>query len=257
MCCCRTAADIDAPVAYGGIRTPGVDCDAAGTACAALDGELRRRTGAGAAASRPVATPSRRPLTTLAACTTGTTSTQLSDVVGRRGVFLALVLLHTPTRLLLPATRTPAPLALLGMLVLPCYGGGFGTLAACPADDCGPTQVGVIFGLLMTACGVGGAAGPLLIAVVRAPSDGSGPALVVLAAGMLLGAAVALALRPPRSPTPRLAAPAAPRRARPSARPGRQGRRFDDRPRTGMARTPAARAAGLQADHGLGPGRAE
>jgi OFA family oxalate/formate antiporter-like MFS transporter len=50
------------------------------------------------------------------------------------------------------------------MLVVLCYGGGFGRLAALAADYFGSRDVGMIYGLLMTACGCGGVAGPLLIA---------------------------------------------------------------------------------------------
>jgi len=132
--------------------------------------------------------------------------TGVSDAVGRRGVFVAMFLLQTPALLILPGTRTPVGLGVLGMLVLLCYGGGFGTMAAFAADYFGLRQVGMIFGLLMTACGAGGVAGPLLIAVVRERSGGYGPALVVLAAGSLLGAAVTFALRPPVSPTRRTTA---------------------------------------------------
>ena len=92
---------------------------------------------------------------------------------------------------------TVGAFALLGMLVLLCYGGGFGTLAAFAADYFGSQHIGMIFGLLMTACGCGGVAGPLLLASVRELTGSYAPALTMLVCAMLVGAAVALILRPP------------------------------------------------------------
>jgi OFA family oxalate/formate antiporter-like MFS transporter len=123
--------------------------------------------------------------------------TGLSDLVGRRAVFLAMFLLQTLALPLLPHVHTLVAFTLLGMLVLLCYGGGFGTLAAFAADYFGSQHVGMIFGLLMTACGCGGVAGPLLLASVRQLTGSYGPALTLLVAAMLVGAAVALVLRPP------------------------------------------------------------
>jgi OFA family oxalate/formate antiporter-like MFS transporter len=89
------------------------------------------------------------------------------------------------------------PLVALAMLVVAGYGGGFGTLAALAADYFGTRHVGLIYGLLMTACGLGGVVGPLLLAIVRDSSGGYGPALAVLGLGALLGAGLAVALHPP------------------------------------------------------------
>ncbi len=128
--------------------------------------------------------------------------TGLSDLVGRRAVFLAMFLLQTLALPLLPQVHTVGAFTLLGMLVLLCYGGGFGTLAAFAADYFGSQHVGVIYGLLMTACGCGGVAGPLLLASVRELTGSYGPALTVLVGAMLVGAAVALILRPPAAACP-------------------------------------------------------
>lgn len=128
--------------------------------------------------------------------------TGLSDLVGRRSVFVAMFLVQTVALSLLPGARAFASFTLLGMLVLLCYGGGFGTLAAFAADYFGSRHVGVIYGLLMTACGCGGVAGPLLMAFGRELSGGYGPALIVLVGAMLVGAAIALILRPPAVVSP-------------------------------------------------------
>ena len=156
--------------------------------------------------------------------------TGLSDLVGRRAVFLAMFLLQTLALLLLPGAHTLGAFALLGMLVLLCYGGGFGTLAAVAADYFGSRHVGVIYGMLLTACGCGGVAGPLLLASIRERSGGYGPALAVLVGAMLVGAAVVLILRPPGAARPSQA-------ARPVPRPTRERRTIAEEP----PRTPAMR----------------
>src|SRR5690242_21209994 len=52
-------------------------------------------------------------------------------------------------------------------IVLLCYGGGFGTMPAFAADYFGPTNVGSIYGLMLTAWGFAGVLGPMLIAGIR------------------------------------------------------------------------------------------
>jgi MFS transporter, OFA family, oxalate/formate antiporter len=123
--------------------------------------------------------------------------TGLSDLVGRRQVFLAMFGVQVLALPLLPGATTLVWFGVLGMLVVLCYGGGFGTLAAFAADYFGARHVGLIYGLLLTACGCGGLVGPLLIATVRERTGSYAPALGVLVAALLLGAAVALVLRPP------------------------------------------------------------
>jgi OFA family oxalate/formate antiporter-like MFS transporter len=123
--------------------------------------------------------------------------TGLSDVIGCRGVFLSMFVLQMLALLLLSGTATLVRFGLLGMLVVMCYGGGFGALAVLAADLLGARHVGPIYGLLLTACGCGGVAGPLLIASVRQLTGAYESAFVVLAAGMLVGIAVVVRLHPP------------------------------------------------------------
>ena len=124
--------------------------------------------------------------------------TGLSDSFGSRAVFVAMFLLQTPALMLIPATTFLAAFVVLAMLVLLCYGGGFGTTATFTAEYFGSASFGLTFGLLMTAFGVGGVAGPLLIAAMREATGSYSAALALLAIGTQTGAAIALFLRPPR-----------------------------------------------------------
>ncbi|HEU4327273.1 MAG TPA: OFA family MFS transporter [Roseiflexaceae bacterium] len=129
----------------------------------------------------------------------------LSDLVGRRWVFLAMFLAQAAVFLLLPRVASFGLFAALTVVVLLCYGGGFGTLPAFAADYFGTRNVGPIYGLMLTAWGLGGVLGPLLIANIRESSGGYGPALLIIGGIMLASALVPLFVRPPRAepqPTP-------------------------------------------------------
>jgi OFA family oxalate/formate antiporter-like MFS transporter len=80
-----------------------------------------------------------------------------------------------------------------------CYGGGFGTMPAFAADYFGPKFAGSIYGLMLTAWGVGGAFGPILIAQVRDRTGNYRGAMYVIAVVMLIAAAIPLIVRPPRA----------------------------------------------------------
>jgi OFA family oxalate/formate antiporter-like MFS transporter len=124
----------------------------------------------------------------------------LSDLVGRRAVFLAMFLLQAVIFWLLPSAHALNLFAELTILVLLCYGGGFGTMPAFAADYFGTEHVGSIYGLMLTAWGVAGVAGPTMIATLREQSGGYDSALRTIAALMLVSAVIPLLVRPPASP---------------------------------------------------------
>ena len=88
-------------------------------------------------------------------------------------------------------------LSLLAFVVLLCYGGGFGTMPAFAADYFGSRDVGPIYGLMLTAWGFAGVAGPALIAHVRQSTGEYHGALRIMALLTLLSAVVPLLLRRP------------------------------------------------------------
>ncbi len=76
------------------------------------------------------------------------------------------------------------------------YGGGFGTMPAFAADLFGPGNVGSIYGLMLTAWGFAGMAGPTLIANIRQTTGDYTRDLELIAGVMLLGALIPFAVRP-------------------------------------------------------------
>jgi MFS transporter, OFA family, oxalate/formate antiporter len=83
--------------------------------------------------------------------------------------------------------------------ILLCYGGGFGTMPAFATDYFGPTNVGSIYGLMLTAWGFAGVFGPMLIARVRQSSGSYSGALALIAVVMLAAALLPLITRPPKT----------------------------------------------------------
>ena len=121
----------------------------------------------------------------------------LSDVVGRRPVFLAMFLLQAIIFWLLPSAHGLTMFAVLTVMVLLCYGGGFGTMPAFAADYFGTEHVGSIYGLMLTAWGVAGVLGPTLMATLRERSGHYDEGLRLIAGLMLVSAAIPLLVRPP------------------------------------------------------------
>ena len=123
----------------------------------------------------------------------------LSDLVGRRPVFLAMFLLQAIVFWLLPSAHSLTMFAALTVAVLLCYGGGFGTMPAFAADYFGAEHVGSIYGLMLTAWGVAGVLGPTLMAALRQRSGGYDQGLRLIAGLMLVSAVIPLLVRPPKA----------------------------------------------------------
>lgn len=121
----------------------------------------------------------------------------LSDVVGRRQVFVAILLLLAASLRALPLAASVTAFTLLAATAMLCFGGGLGTMPAWAADAFGARHVGPIVGLLMTAQGCGAIVGPLLQALAVERVGSYGPGLSWLALVLVLAALLPLVLRPP------------------------------------------------------------
>jgi MFS transporter, OFA family, oxalate/formate antiporter len=121
----------------------------------------------------------------------------LSDRVGRRAVFLAMLLIQATAFLLMPFVSTPVGFAVLAVVVMLCYGGSPGTMPAFAADYFGARSVGAVWGCLVTAMGSAAVLGPMLIAAVRDETGSYGLALAVIGGLAAVGTVLPLTLRPP------------------------------------------------------------
>jgi MFS transporter, OFA family, oxalate/formate antiporter len=120
-----------------------------------------------------------------------------SDAIGRKAVFLTMLLLQAVAFLLLSHVSGFVSLTVLAFMILLCYGGGFGTMPAFAADYFGAKDIGSIYGLMLTAWGAAGVVGPTLIAQVRQATGAYQDALKIMALMTLLSAIVPLLLHPP------------------------------------------------------------
>jgi OFA family oxalate/formate antiporter-like MFS transporter len=127
----------------------------------------------------------------------------LSDLLGRRSVFVIMFVLQALAFALLSRVESFSALTILAFLVLLCYGGGFGTMPAFAADFFGPKDIGSVYGFMLTAWGAAGVCGPTLIARMREASGHYEGAFRIMAGAMLLGAVAPLLLHPPRRSEPR------------------------------------------------------
>jgi len=123
-----------------------------------------------------------------------------SDAIGRKYVFLCLFLVEAVVLFIMPQAHTFGFLSVLSMIVILCYGGGFGTMPAFAADYFGPRFVGPIYGLMLTAWGAGGIVGPLLISSIRDSTRSYNNALYIFAAIVLVSAIIPFIVRPPVAP---------------------------------------------------------
>ncbi|MGC3997713.1 MAG: OFA family MFS transporter [Anaeromyxobacter sp.] len=114
----------------------------------------------------------------------------LSDRLGRN---LAYVLIFGSQALIFAAVGGVHTLGWVGVLfavVLLGYGGGFGVMPSFVADHFGTRSLGVNYGWVLTAWGVGGVVGPIFAATVKDATGSYAGALPVIA--VMLAAAVLL-----------------------------------------------------------------
>jgi MFS transporter, OFA family, oxalate/formate antiporter len=121
-----------------------------------------------------------------------------SDSITRRATFAVMFLAQAALFWFLPSINSPAVLTIVAFVVLTCYGGGFGTMPAFAADYFGSSNVGPIYGLMLTAWGFASAFGPLLIAYMRQASGAYRGALHVIAGIMAVSVVLPLIVSPPR-----------------------------------------------------------
>jgi OFA family oxalate/formate antiporter-like MFS transporter len=125
----------------------------------------------------------------------------ISDLLGRRVTFAVMFVIQIGLFWALPHFHSVTAITLLVFFILMCYGGGFGTMPAFAADYFGPTNVGSIYGLILTAWGFASAFGPLLIANLRQSSGAYTSGLHVIAIIMAVSVILPLLVKPPKRPS--------------------------------------------------------
>jgi MFS transporter, OFA family, oxalate/formate antiporter len=124
-----------------------------------------------------------------------------SDAIGRKWVFVTMFLLQAVLFFVLPLVSVYVLLAIISLIIVSCYGGGFGTMPAFNTDYFGSANVGKIYGLMLTAWSFGGVLGPILISRVIDTTDSYTLAFYIIAVIMIGAAVVASIVRPPKRET--------------------------------------------------------
>lgn len=122
----------------------------------------------------------------------------MSDLIGRKQVFLSMFLLQAVLFLLLPNLTVAFLFVPAVVLIALCYGGGFGTMPSFTADYFGTRFVGGIYGIILLAWGLAAIPSPLLIARIREVTGTYSVALYIIAAVMLISAVLPFLVRPPK-----------------------------------------------------------
>jgi OFA family oxalate/formate antiporter-like MFS transporter len=123
----------------------------------------------------------------------------LSDRIGGRGVLLAMFCLQAAAFLLMPtlAVGSLVIFCALCMVVMSCYGGGYGTISALVAAYYGARGQGAVYASVFSAAAVASFGAPVLLARSADLLGSYYPALYATAGMMVAGAIIASLLGPP------------------------------------------------------------
>jgi MFS family permease len=121
----------------------------------------------------------------------------VSDRIGRKLAYLLIFSVQAATFATVGGVHSLVAVAVLFALVLLCYGGGFGTMPSFTADYFGTRYMGVNYGFILLAWGVGGIAGPIFVAIVKDRTGSFSGALPVVALLLLAASVLPLVTRRP------------------------------------------------------------
>ena len=108
----------------------------------------------------------------------------ISDWIGRGVTYMVFFLFEVFAFHQLSITREGFIFQALVLAIISCYGGGFSCMPAFLSDIFGVRQLASIHGSILTAWGIAGVAGPLILAFMK-ETTGSYSATLQLFAGML------------------------------------------------------------------------
>jgi OFA family oxalate/formate antiporter-like MFS transporter len=126
-------------------------------------------------------------------------SGSVSDRMGRTQTLMLAFFLQALNMFAFSYYQNPAMLIFGACFTGLCYGTIFPLMPAAIADFYGVKNLGVNYGLLFTAFGVAGIAGPILGGKIRDLSGAFTYSYIISAVMLLIGAALAFATRPPKA----------------------------------------------------------
>ncbi|MCK9229572.1 MAG: OFA family MFS transporter [Syntrophales bacterium] len=120
---------------------------------------------------------------------------KISDNIGRKAVFSIMFATQAVLYLLIALgyINSYYLFMVVACYLLACYGGGFATMPAYAADSFGPTYIGKVYGVMLTAWSAAGLIGPFVFARMK------DQALFIASLLLTVGLVIALVYRLPRS----------------------------------------------------------
>ncbi|MDU4959450.1 MAG: OFA family MFS transporter [Sporomusaceae bacterium] len=119
----------------------------------------------------------------------------ISDWLGRSTTYILFFILETAAFWQLAQTTDSLLFQTLVFVVIACYGGGFSCMPAYLSDLFGVRQLSAIHGCILTAWGLAGIAGPLIVSLVKETTGSYIAALQLFAILFVLNLAVAVVMK--------------------------------------------------------------
>ena len=119
----------------------------------------------------------------------------ISDYLGRSQTYILFFIIEIVAFYLLARTNSALTFQILILLIITCYGGGFSCMPAYLADLYGIRQLSTIHGRILTAWGLAGIAGPMLVSYFHEAGYGYTTALECFAALFVLNTIIAIVLK--------------------------------------------------------------
>jgi MFS transporter, OFA family, oxalate/formate antiporter len=118
----------------------------------------------------------------------------VSDKIGRKGTYMVMFLTQALLYIYLPQISSVLIFTIIACYLLSCLGGGFAVMPAFTADSFGPTNIGRIYGFLLTAWGAAGVVGGFVFAEFNKQQS-----LYAAAGCLILGFVIALMFSRPKN----------------------------------------------------------
>lgn len=119
----------------------------------------------------------------------------ISDYLGRAQTYILFFIIQIIAFYLLAETNSVLTFQILILLIITCYGGGFSCMPAYLADLYGIRQLSTIHGRILTAWGLAGIAGPMLVSYFHEAGYGYTTALLCFALLLVLNTIIAIILK--------------------------------------------------------------
>lgn len=119
----------------------------------------------------------------------------ISDYLGRAQTYILFFIIEIIAFYLLAQTNSALTFQILILLIITCYGGGFSCMPAYLADLYGIRQLSTIHGRILTAWGLAGIVGPMLVSYFHEAGYGYTTALECFATLFVLNTIIAIILK--------------------------------------------------------------